>query len=78
MKRSTYAGIGGLLGSLGTAALIPPEVMQEIFKLVFGANISVSFAAWLGSMIAVTVAFFSARYAPNQPTPPLPTEPGAK
>lgn len=78
MKRSTYAGVGGLLASVGTAALIPPDVMQEIFKLAFGVNISTGFAAWLGTVIAVIVAFFSARYAPNQPLAPLPLEPGAK
>lgn len=78
MKRSTYAGGGGLLASIGVAALIPPDVMQELFKLLFGVNITTGFAAWLGTVVAVVVAFFSARYAPDQPVPPLPVEPGAK
>lgn len=74
MKRSTYAGIGGLLASLGAAAIMPPDVVQEVTTLLFGVAISTKLAAWLGTVVSVTVAWASARLAPDQPEPQAHTD----
>lgn len=78
IKRSTYAGAGGIAAALVQYATIPPTVMKELLWLLFSINVSVDLAGFFGGLIVALVGLIAARLAPDQPTPPLPTEPGAK
>ena len=65
-RRAVWALWGGVVGSVGAALVLPPEVLQWIAVKCCGEVLPAPVASWFGNIVAGLTAGVGAHIAPSQ------------